>query len=244
MITEFTPLDPERSVKNLMMTTEGKRLVVLNLAWMWGHRCHYCGRPLNFDLLATMSSDFGQLPPDYPTVDHHVPKELGGTSLVKNLRLSCPPCNQRKGAHPTNHVTAIPWAPDAPSSICPMCEGSGDARSGDLCAWCDGRGEMTVEAATAKAGELLDAVRSLKTTQRKKQHEIDRLRGLIIGWWDDPNAWRDRARLLNTIARQSGTIRKMAEAFNPPEPDIGDDRMTDEPTEQWHAPSERNGVTA
>lgn len=48
-----------------------------------GDRCCYCGQPL------------GDRVPD---VDHAVPRALGGSDLMLNLRLSHARCNRRAGA--------------------------------------------------------------------------------------------------------------------------------------------------
>jgi 5-methylcytosine-specific restriction endonuclease McrA len=45
--------------------------------------CHWCGRDLS---------------PDEATLDHRVPRSLGGSNGRGNLVLACAPCNQAKGA--------------------------------------------------------------------------------------------------------------------------------------------------
>lgn len=46
-------------------------------------RCQLCGRRITFE---------------DSTVDHIIPKAMGGTNDISNLQLSCYPCNQLKGS--------------------------------------------------------------------------------------------------------------------------------------------------
>jgi 5-methylcytosine-specific restriction endonuclease McrA len=50
-----------------------------------GWVCHYCQKKLNSGTA---------------TLDHVVPRALGGTFRNENLRLACRKCNRRKGAQP------------------------------------------------------------------------------------------------------------------------------------------------
>lgn len=46
------------------------------------------------------------------TVDHYVPKALGGTNARRNLRWACRPCNQLKAyMHPDDWAKVIPTLP-------------------------------------------------------------------------------------------------------------------------------------
>lgn len=54
------------------------------------YRCQYCGDPLS---LVTV------------TIDHYIPRILGGTDDKENLRAACITCNCRKG---TKHPDTIP----------------------------------------------------------------------------------------------------------------------------------------
>lgn len=54
-----------------------------------GDLCHYCRRPVCFDIFET-----GGLP--LATVDHVVPVLMGGTDEMSNLVLSCWNCNSAK----------------------------------------------------------------------------------------------------------------------------------------------------
>ncbi|MBW4617169.1 MAG: HNH endonuclease [Desmonostoc vinosum HA7617-LM4] len=50
-------------------------------------QCFWCGCTLSLETL---------------TIDHYIPLAKGGSNKIKNLRLSCSPCNQRRGdAYPT-----------------------------------------------------------------------------------------------------------------------------------------------
>lgn len=56
------------------------RLLMCERPWV---ECHYCGCRID---AATA------------TLDHIVPRALGGTHSVGNLLLACKPCNAKKGA--------------------------------------------------------------------------------------------------------------------------------------------------
>lgn len=45
------------------------------------------------------------------TVDHIIPKRLGGTDHPSNLRAACAPCNYRGGARITNAQRRLRTAP-------------------------------------------------------------------------------------------------------------------------------------
>lgn len=49
------------------------------------HRCAYCGRRISFETV---------------TIDHVVPRCLGGTNGKYNLRGACGACNAKKGCKP------------------------------------------------------------------------------------------------------------------------------------------------
>jgi 5-methylcytosine-specific restriction endonuclease McrA len=57
-----------------------------------GGRCAYCGVPLSLRPIPP-----GQPPrPDAATLDHRVPRALGGGTRWENLVLACRGCNQAK----------------------------------------------------------------------------------------------------------------------------------------------------
>lgn len=59
-------------------------------AWLWKRykgKCFFCKKMLR---------------KDEATMDHWVPKCFGGTNERHNLRLSCKPCNNKKG-------NRLPW---------------------------------------------------------------------------------------------------------------------------------------
>ena len=64
--------------------------------WLWKKykgKCYYCEKPLS-------KKD--------ATMDHWVPKLLGGTNIRSNLRLSCFECNNSKGhKHPLEVVPVL-----------------------------------------------------------------------------------------------------------------------------------------
>lgn len=70
-----------------------------------GGRCYLCGEPLTLETM---------------TVDHYVPRALGGSNRRANLRLACAPCNHRKGCAPPPGYAPAPRAPEVISpAACP-----------------------------------------------------------------------------------------------------------------------------
>ena len=65
-----------------------------------GYRCQYCGKR-----------------PARPTLDHVIPRRLGGAHTWENLVTACPSCNLRKGGRTTEqanmHPARKPSAPPA-----------------------------------------------------------------------------------------------------------------------------------
>ncbi len=82
----------------------------LKLHWLadrdGGWMCQFCGRGLvdvcsNVDMV--VASDGGRMirpgsTKRLPTMDHKVPRNLGGSENAGNLHLVCQPCNSSKGA--------------------------------------------------------------------------------------------------------------------------------------------------
>lgn len=64
-----------------------------------GPTCYYCQAPLDFNPGLKHHPPSRQLKKGRwrATFDHVVPRAKGGTSHLSNLRLSCQPCNSRKG---------------------------------------------------------------------------------------------------------------------------------------------------
>jgi 5-methylcytosine-specific restriction endonuclease McrA len=58
-----------------------------------GTRCFYCGRAFDGDR----------------TIDHRVPRSLGGTEGLANLVFACRSCNRRKADMPEDEFTASEW---------------------------------------------------------------------------------------------------------------------------------------
>lgn len=57
------------------------------------HKCEYCGRPVYIKHQASRD-------PDKATIDHKIPRALGGTNGLHNLALACLQCNSAKGCMP------------------------------------------------------------------------------------------------------------------------------------------------
>ena len=56
--------------------------------------CYLCGKTLDFN-----DRRWGNLGPDYPTIDHVIPLAKGGRHSWENVRLCCGLCNTTKSAH-------------------------------------------------------------------------------------------------------------------------------------------------
>lgn len=88
---------PKKPGKNSKGSKGGSstRRRVLALYARDGRNCYWCGRAL------IRRDDFvpavGRLPDDYPTLEHLVPRSMGGSDRLENLVLACPPCNVERG---------------------------------------------------------------------------------------------------------------------------------------------------
>jgi 5-methylcytosine-specific restriction endonuclease McrA len=67
------------------INSEQKRAMRVNTHARYGGRCAYC------DAFAPMRSG---------TVDHYLPRALGGGNELANLRWACKPCNEAKADMP------------------------------------------------------------------------------------------------------------------------------------------------
>jgi 5-methylcytosine-specific restriction endonuclease McrA len=67
---------------------KNRRRVFANLRERYGDNCHWCGRPMDFDTREQPLS---------PSVEHLIPKSVGGTNKQGNLRLAHLHCNQARG---------------------------------------------------------------------------------------------------------------------------------------------------
>ncbi len=61
-----------------------KKEVRRKIARRDGSCCCYCGWFL----------------PTHGTIEHYVPKSLGGSNRMDNLKIACKPCNQKRGNSP------------------------------------------------------------------------------------------------------------------------------------------------
>jgi 5-methylcytosine-specific restriction endonuclease McrA len=62
-----------------------------------GRRCFYC------------AATFEPIGPLARTVDHRVPRAVGGTDGLANLVFACQACNQRKANQPEDDFVASAW---------------------------------------------------------------------------------------------------------------------------------------
>jgi 5-methylcytosine-specific restriction endonuclease McrA len=69
-----------------------------NLPWLFGiqnGKCYYCGRKMR---LIHGDKSGRRSPKDRATLEHIIPKSIGGESLgTENLAAACLECNQKKG---------------------------------------------------------------------------------------------------------------------------------------------------
>jgi len=60
-----------------------------------GRDCFYCETELL--PLEGIVKTAGDIPSNYPTIEHIIPRVIGGGDALSNLRVSCPECNNAKG---------------------------------------------------------------------------------------------------------------------------------------------------
>lgn len=60
-----------------------------------GTDCWYCDTELL--PLEKITKTAGDIPDNYPTIEHVIPRVIGGGDKLANLRVSCPECNNAKG---------------------------------------------------------------------------------------------------------------------------------------------------
>lgn len=205
----------DQGVGNKLRSPRGRREVILNLMWMWGHNCFYCGRrllhPDDKPTTGAVDTDWAGVELLEPTIDHYFPTSGGGTNVMSNLRLACGRCNKLKADHRPGHHTAVPWAPPPNTgAACPMCDGTGfmpdQSRS---CSWCVGRGMLDAETAVAHLGETLRQYRNVKWRRKGTVAELDRLRDMIGDMFHSRHAHHDRARLVGMLKSRDKTIAAM-----------------------------------
>jgi CRISPR/Cas system Type II protein with McrA/HNH and RuvC-like nuclease domain len=104
-----------------------KRQTMRRLMHRQGGRCYYCNDPI--------SSEKNMRHPQRATIDHRVPRSLGGTNERINLVAACNACNGRKGDMTATQFIAIcfeqgPVAQSVEQRIFnPTVEGSSPSRS-------------------------------------------------------------------------------------------------------------------
>jgi 5-methylcytosine-specific restriction endonuclease McrA len=79
-LTTTTEVGSPRRYKRLY--TSQKRNKRPHLIAKYGMRCFWCSCELNHETL---------------TIDHYIPLSRGGNNQIKNLRLACFSCNQKRG---------------------------------------------------------------------------------------------------------------------------------------------------
>lgn len=91
------PLPPRLVCEPVGRQPGAQHARVHTLADRDGWDCYLCGEPL-VDVCAHGDTLDRVLHRWLAVVEHVVPKALGGSSRLENLRLACWPCNARKGA--------------------------------------------------------------------------------------------------------------------------------------------------
>jgi 5-methylcytosine-specific restriction endonuclease McrA len=74
-------------------------------------RCAYCDVPLAFVAFPWSVDENGRpiLGRVQGSVDHVVPKSIGGSEEMRNLVLACKPCNSVKGERRLERLNEIGW---------------------------------------------------------------------------------------------------------------------------------------
>lgn len=79
-----------------MISSKKKLSFVSRIYERDGCNCWYCGCKL-LALEEIQKLPNGEVPPNYPTLDHVIPRLVGGGDSLDNLRAACPECNNAKG---------------------------------------------------------------------------------------------------------------------------------------------------
>jgi 5-methylcytosine-specific restriction endonuclease McrA len=74
---------PRQARNKRRRTNAGRARVIRALLARDGDRCHWCSIQMRY--------------PWTPTIEHMVPKSLGGSNRLENLVLACDWCNQKRG---------------------------------------------------------------------------------------------------------------------------------------------------
>lgn len=77
-----------------MMSPASKRSKKQKLLQLYGNQCHWCGK---------------QMTKSEITIEHLLPKSLGGSNAIANLRLACFTCNNSRGNSllPPNRINKL-----------------------------------------------------------------------------------------------------------------------------------------
>lgn len=92
-------IETMRSVRGGCILAELEQWVVLRteLSGCQNHRCCWCGTTFSEELNST----------HYPTVEHVVPKALGGSNDPTNLAVACKRCNLKRKTKAPDEFLAI-----------------------------------------------------------------------------------------------------------------------------------------
>lgn len=77
------------------------RLVMATYGW----QCHLCGLPIDPDAKPRT--------PEYMSADHLIPRSMGGTHTLDNLRPAHMGCNARRGNKPIKRPARRAWQSNA-----------------------------------------------------------------------------------------------------------------------------------
>lgn len=76
-----------RQVGGLPLDSWGRRRLMQRLAGAQNWRCCHCG----------VRTNEATRPEDQPTIEHVIPRALGGTNDEANLAMACADCNNKRG---------------------------------------------------------------------------------------------------------------------------------------------------
>lgn len=169
-----------------------------------GRRCYWCGRVM-LPLHELDGFKGPKFPPEFPTIDHLVPRSHRGGNALSNLVVACPPCNHARG----NDPTTVRPSPVAETTKCPDCENGVWAKAdGRMCPTCDGAGELTAERTVTLLAQARSKIRSLQLDRDRARGKARALEHIIEGELGHGSARRD---LSMTVQKQREIIRAMGD---------------------------------